>query len=232
GGDSGSVGGGCGGGGKGGIDRRAGSCSRGRGAAEDKGSATGRRNRRTSGGTGGTGGNDGDSIRKRTRTASLSRSRSPAPALSRPRSPSRPQLPSQPQTAPASERAPPPRSLAMEYWIRTEECKEIKSVHLDYIDDHYVSREALIEDTVFTDPATGHPRDPVLEPNMFPYATPPGVEHWTLWSRRDMSEADVEAWVGRWLARRRPDVVCWNYDDNAGDRSILWFHVHVYMEVG
>jgi hypothetical protein len=72
--------------------------------------------------------------------------------------------------------------------------------------------------------------DTVLEPNMFPYSTPPDVEHWTLWSRSDMSHDEVQDWVTRWLMEHKPHVRRWNYDDNAGDRSIYWFHVHVYLQ--
>jgi hypothetical protein len=118
----------------------------------------------------------------------------------------------------------------MEFWVRTEECKELKSRHLDYIDRHYTTREDFIEDTVFCDPFTGEQRDTVLEPNMFPYETPADVEHWTLWSRADMSPEEVQSWVTAWLLDNKPDVLRWGWDDNAGDRSILWFHVHVYLQ--
>jgi hypothetical protein len=130
----------------------------------------------------------------------------------------------------AAAAAPPTMDLPMEFWVRTEECKELKSRHLDYIDRHYSTREDFIEDTVFCDPFTGEQRDIVLEPNMFPYETPADVEHWTLWSRADMSPEEVQAWVTAWLVNNKPDVLRWGWDDNAGDRSILWFHVHVYLQ--
>ncbi|KAG5189834.1 hypothetical protein JKP88DRAFT_232906 [Tribonema minus] len=128
------------------------------------------------------------------------------------------------------EQAVPTMDMPMEFWVRGEECKRLKTEHLDFIDSHYSSREQFIEDTVFTDPMTGEVRDTVLEPNMFPYQTPPDVEHWTLWSRSDMTHEEIQAWVTEWLMVNKPHVRRWNYDDNAGDRSIYWFHVHVYIQ--
>mmetsp|Transcript_5586 Transcript_5586/g.8429 ORF Transcript_5586/g.8429 Transcript_5586/m.8429 type:complete len:225 (-) Transcript_5586:167-841(-) len=120
--------------------------------------------------------------------------------------------------------------MPMEFWVRNEDCKIMKSSHLDYIDDHYHSREKFIEDTVFFNPMTGEESDTVIEPNMFPYDTPRNIEHWTLWSRTDMNHKEVCDWVTKWLIKNKPNVGHWNYDDNAGDRSICWFHVHVYLQ--
>lgn len=33
-----------------------------------------------------------------------------------------------------------------------------------------------------------------------------------------------------WLSVKMPQVRRWQYDDNSGDRSILLFHVHVFIE--
>ncbi|CAM9487986.1 unnamed protein product [Choristocarpus tenellus] len=126
---------------------------------------------------------------------------------------------------------PPTRTLKMEFWVRTEACKKIKTKHLEYLDRYYYSREQFIEDTVFTCPMTGEQRDVVLEPNMFPYDTPQDIEHWTLWSRNDLSEPELMKFVEGWVVKNRPQVVEWDYDDNAGDRSINWYHVHVFFRL-
>lgn len=65
---------------------------------------------------------------------------------------------------------------------------------------------------------------------MFPYNTPQGIEHWTLWSRRDLGVPEVERYVGNWIKTQRPEVVRWNLDENA-ERSINIYHVHVYFQV-
>jgi len=51
----------------------------------------------------------------------------------------------------------------------------------DHIDAMYTSREDWIMESVLS------VDDVVIEPNMFPYNTPKGIEHWTLWSKKDMS---------------------------------------------
>ncbi|CAM9455409.1 unnamed protein product [Discosporangium mesarthrocarpum] len=119
----------------------------------------------------------------------------------------------------------------MEFWVRTEACKDVKTKHLEYLDRYYYSREQFIEDTVFTCPFTSRQRDIVLEPNMFPYDTPRDVEHWTLWSRKDLSERELAEFVEAWAVENHPHAVEWEYDDNAGDRSIDWYHVHVFFRV-
>ncbi|CAM9270526.1 unnamed protein product [Choristocarpus tenellus] len=126
---------------------------------------------------------------------------------------------------------PPTRSLKIEFWVRTAECKKVKTKHLEYLDRCTYSREQFIEDTVFTCPFTGQQRDVVLEPNMFPYDIPLDIEHWTLWSRRDLSEKELSEFVEGWVVENRPHVVEWEYDDNAGNRSIHWYHVHVFFRL-
>jgi hypothetical protein len=59
---------------------------------------------------------------------------------------------------------------------------------------------------------------------------PDGIEHWTLWSVRDMSHEEVCEYVEDWLAVNYPHARRWNYDDNLGQRSVELFHVHVYIE--
>lgn len=66
---------------------------------------------------------------------------------------------------------------------------------------------------------------------MFPYDVPTDVEHWTLWSRKDLSEAEMEAFVEAWAAKNHPHAAEWECDNNEGERSIDWFHVHVFFRV-
>jgi hypothetical protein len=42
---------------------------------------------------------------------------------------------------------------------------------------------------------TLYEEDIVLEPNMFPYDCPPGIEHYTLWSVRDLTKAEVRTYT-------------------------------------
>uniref|UniRef100_A0AAV1UCS2 Uncharacterized protein n=1 Tax=Peronospora matthiolae TaxID=2874970 RepID=A0AAV1UCS2_9STRA len=71
----------------------------------------------------------------------------------------------------------------------------------------------------------------VLERNMFPYETPEGVEHWTLWSCHELNDTEIEEFVCSWLKGNAPQVEEWNYDENSS-RSIDLFHVHVYFACG
>lgn len=116
------------------------------------------------------------------------------------------------------------RTLTIEYWNRSEECLERKWDHMDMIDVKYPSREAHILSTTLSDDHT------VLEPNMFPYDTPEGIEHWTLWSRDEMNDQEVETYVSNWIKAKAVHVKCWNFDENSS-RSIHLFHVHVYFQV-
>lgn len=112
----------------------------------------------------------------------------------------------------------------IEYWSRSDECLERKWDHMDKIDDSELSREDHILAT------TLQGRRTLLEPNMFPYSTPAGIEHWTLWSRDEMSDDEVERCVSAWIEENAPHVLSWNFDDNSS-RSIDLFHVHVYLRV-
>ena len=116
------------------------------------------------------------------------------------------------------------RTLYIEYWSRTDECKERKWDHLDAIADQY----GCAEDHIFA--TTLHKRTACLEPNMFPYATPAGIEHWTLWHERDLTHSQIKQYVENWIDANAPHVESWNYDDNP-ERSIDIFHVHVYLQV-
>lgn len=116
------------------------------------------------------------------------------------------------------------RTLYIEYWSRTDECKERKWDHLDDIAEKYGCAEDHIFDT------TLRGRTACLEPNMFPYDTPAGIEHWTLWHVKDLSHGQIKQYVENWIDANAPHVVRWNYDDNP-ERSIDIFHVHVYLQV-
>ena len=60
--------------------------------------------------------------------------------------------------------------------------------------------------------------------------TPYGVEHYTLWSRHNLTHSEICYYVDNWIDKRMPYVRRWNYDDNEGEKSIELFHVHVYIE--
>jgi hypothetical protein len=115
--------------------------------------------------------------------------------------------------------------LPMAYWERSPGCREAKLDHMERM-DHFCDddREYLILQTSLWE------RNITLETNMFPYDTPPGVEHWTLWCREEMTHAEVCEYVESWLRKHMPRVRRWNYDSNSGERSIDLFHVHVYIE--
>lgn len=116
------------------------------------------------------------------------------------------------------------RTLYIEYWSRTDECKERKWDHLDEIADMYGCAEEHIFATTLKN------RTAFLEPNMFPYDTPAGIEHWTLWHVRELNHEQIKQYVENWIDANAPHVERWNYDDNP-ERSIDIFHVHVYFQV-
>jgi len=114
--------------------------------------------------------------------------------------------------------------LPLEYWERSDDCKEAKWAHMDRLDRLGASRERLVLLTTLWE------EDTVLEPNMFPYVTPSGIKHYTLWSVHDMTHNEICSFVEDWLLKHMPQVRRWEYDDNSGDRSINLFHVHVFIE--
>jgi hypothetical protein len=81
-----------------------------------------------------------------------------------------------------------------------------------------------------TDKLTGKEisTDVALEPNMFPYECPPGVTHWTLWSRHEMSPRQICAWTKTWLRVNKPGVTKWNFDMN-DNNSVDVPHYHVFL---
>lgn len=114
--------------------------------------------------------------------------------------------------------------LPLEYWERSDACKEAKFDHLDRLDRLWPNREDLVLLTTLAED------DTVLERNMFPYETPDGVEHFTLWSVQDLTHDQICHFVNNWLHSNLPQVRRWDYDDNSGERSIALFHVHVFVE--
>ena len=128
----------------------------------------------------------------------------------------------------------PPCVLRLEYWMRSEECTERKRAHVAAIDEKggYWGMEDHIEKTVFRaiDEFTGKEisTDVALEANMFPYECPPGVTHWTLWSRFEMSPRQICAWTKTWLRENKPGVTKWNFDMN-DNNSVDVPHYHVFL---
>jgi len=115
--------------------------------------------------------------------------------------------------------------LPLEFWERSEDCKDAKSLHMAKV-DHFCGgeREELILKTVL------HEKDVAIETNMFPYSCPRGVRHYTLWARKELHHDEIVRWVDEYLKNNMPSCVRWQYDDNMGERSIGLFHVHVYIE--
>ena len=113
--------------------------------------------------------------------------------------------------------------------MRSEEMTAKKREHVAKLDElgGYYGVEDHIEKTVFgNDPEV----NVVLEENMFPYDCPPGVSHWTLWSREDMKGEEIQEWVSEYLTKHRKDVVEWNYDMN-DNCSVDVPHYHVFLRV-
>lgn len=117
-----------------------------------------------------------------------------------------------------------PRSLKLEYYERDDNTLEAKWRHMDFVDANYSSREERILSTVLAND------DTILELNPFPYKTPRGVQHWTLWSVEEMHNDEIETFVCSWIVKNLPEAIQWNFDENL-QRSIDLFHVHVYIKV-
>lgn len=117
-----------------------------------------------------------------------------------------------------------PRSLTLDYYERDDATLQKKWEHMDFVDRSYSSREERILCT------TLRHDDTVLERNPFPYLTPAGVQHWTLWCVREMTATEIVDFVVSWIRENIPAATRWNYDENES-RSIDLFHVHVYIEV-
>jgi hypothetical protein len=140
------------------------------------------------------------------------------------------------------------RSLRLSVWRRSRDCVRRRQKHLRRLDGGETSREDIILTSVLAEV------DIAIERNLFPYDLPAGIEHWTLWSRLDMSQFEMEQCVSDWLAamngsstgnsvssaaltavsypagaRPAGNVLQWNFDSNAEDRSINLYHIHVFL---
>jgi hypothetical protein len=118
------------------------------------------------------------------------------------------------------------RVLQIEYWDRNPETKYQKENHVDLLDSHpSICREEWILNTTLKDCHVA------LEPNLFPYETPPGVKHYTLWSRTYLTTSEVEAMVNSWLDKSHPNVTAWSFDPSnlSEGMSIDLYHVHVFL---
>jgi len=118
------------------------------------------------------------------------------------------------------------RTLLIGPWKRTDEMARKKRDRLAWMDQAYSGdREHYISEHVLG------VRDVLLEVNRYPYQLPPGVEHWTIWSRTSMGHKQLCEYVEAWLDAREPHAVkAWNYDDNRGRRTINIWHVHIYFQ--
>lgn len=118
------------------------------------------------------------------------------------------------------------RKLRIGPWKRNEEVTKRKDARLAWMDRVYRGdREYYVDKHVLGS------RQVLLERNKFPYELPPGAEHWTIWSRKQMDHQELCDYVEAWLDAREPHhVVSWNYDDNRGRRTIDIWHVHIYFQ--
>mmetsp|Transcript_24682 Transcript_24682/g.34442 ORF Transcript_24682/g.34442 Transcript_24682/m.34442 type:complete len:224 (-) Transcript_24682:359-1030(-) len=116
------------------------------------------------------------------------------------------------------------RTLEIEYWKRSEDCSRRKKEHMQKIEGKGgVSMEDWVMQTTLKD------TDHAMERNPFPYQTPKGIEHWTLWALHEMDRREIERYVYDYTRKNMPNVVEWEYDENS-HRSIHIFHVHVYLK--
>ena len=117
----------------------------------------------------------------------------------------------------------PPATLAIERWTRDEATTRRKRDHMDALDARggFYGVEAEIERAVLAN------ADVAIQVNAFPYATPRGVTHMTLWSRREMREVEVVEWTSRWLRENASRVDSWNFEANE-NTSVDVPHYHVF----
>ncbi len=93
------------------------------------------------------------------------------------------------------------RTLRMAHWKRNQDVADRKKVRLDWLDSQK-SREDVIWQTTLRGP-NGEKLEEALERNMFPYHLPPGLEHWTLWRREEITEDWICSFIGKWLKEYR-----------------------------
>jgi hypothetical protein len=119
------------------------------------------------------------------------------------------------------------RTIDVGPWRRSDETMARKTKRFEWMDRTYKGdRERFALEEVLGS------RDINLEPNRYPYQTPPGIEHWTIWRRTPMSHDELCEYVEAWLDAQEKwhNVIAWNYDDNLGKKTINIWHVHVYFE--
>jgi hypothetical protein len=133
--------------------------------------------------------------------------------------------------APSGARSPSPtpgsrRTVRIGPWKRNDQVMREKNARLDWMDGAFKgNRERFVLENVLCG------RDVLLEPNRFPYQLPPGITHWTIWSRKSYSHEELCEYINGWLNARKPhNVIGWNYDDNRGNRTIDIWHVHIYFQ--
>jgi len=133
--------------------------------------------------------------------------------------------------APPGARSPSPtpgsmRTIRIGPWRRSDEVMKKKDARLQWMDSTFRgNRERYVLEHVLKG------RDVLLEPNKFPYFMPPGLDHWTIWARRDFGHNELCEYIEGWLKAREPhNVVAWQYDDNRGRRTIDIWHVHLYFK--
>ena len=134
--------------------------------------------------------------------------------------------PPRPKFTPLSNLKPNRGVLQIEYWERTPDNADRKQAHIDQLDRiSKMSREEWILNTTLLDAHVA------IEPNLFPYETPAGVKHYTLWSRTYLYDDEVESWVEEWLDANRPNVRAWAWDPSnlSEGMSIDLYHVHVFF---
>jgi len=118
------------------------------------------------------------------------------------------------------------RTVRIGPWKRNDDVARRKSARLAWMDRTYSGdRERFVSERVLGT------REVLLEQNRFPYHLPPGVDHWTIWSRKSMGHQELCEYIEAWLDAREPhNIVAWNYDDNRGRRTIDIWHVHIYFK--
>lgn len=130
----------------------------------------------------------------------------------------------------APQSLPTPRTLVLERWTRTFRTERRLDRHYKALGDKELGTR---EERVLATTLNG--RRYALEPNLFPYDCPRGIEHWTLWCRDDDDEprndSEMEALVGPWLAREMPCATEWNWQANE-QSSILLPHLHIFIRKG
>jgi len=119
------------------------------------------------------------------------------------------------------------RILRMANWKRSDYVADLKRDRLQWIDRTQPSREHFIIHDVFK--GDRNVDNIVLEVNKYPYHMPDRVEHLTLWAYKKLTHRRICDYIEKYIEENRPDVVTWNYDNNADRRTVDIDHVHIYL---